>query len=70
MNAKRFVAFVVITIGILISLSRVVLTGAVIGEEKSSLLNIAGALLALGGIVLLAFAGRERALEKEIVEHA
>src|SRR4030042_2355603 len=65
MNVKRFVAFVVIIIGILISLSRVALTGAVIGEGESSFLNLAGAVIVLGGIILLVVAERESGLERK-----
>lgn len=53
MNQKRFVGFALLLAGILISLSRIALTGAVIGVEKSSLAGIVGAIVVLIGILVI-----------------
>jgi len=55
MNQKRFVGFTLILLGMLVSLSRVAITGAVVGVEKSSLAGIVGgALVFLGLLALIA----------------
>jgi len=53
MNQKRFAGFALVLAGMLISLSRIVITGAVIGLEKSSLAGIAGAAAVSIGILLI-----------------
>ena len=54
MNKKRFLGFALILVGILLSLSRIALTGAVVGVGKSSLAGIAGGLILFMGLVLSA----------------
>jgi len=55
MNQKRFVGFVLILLGMLVSFSRVAMTGAVAGVEKSCLAGICGgALVFLGLLALIA----------------
>jgi hypothetical protein len=55
MNQKRFAGFTLILLGMLISFSRVAMTGAVVGVEKSSLAGIlGGALVFLGFLSLIA----------------
>lgn len=62
MNAKRFIGFLLALLGILLSLSKTAITGAVIGIEKSFATEISGALLTLIGIVLILVAhGEEKA---------
>lgn len=53
MNQKRFAGFALVLAGMLISLSRIAITGAVIGIEKSSLAGIAGAAVVFVGIFLV-----------------
>jgi len=53
MNQKRFVGFSLILLGMLVSFSRVAITGAVVGVEKSSLAGIAGGALVFVGMLSL-----------------
>jgi hypothetical protein len=64
MNGKRFIGFVFVLAGILAAMSRIVLTGAVIGETRSSFVSIIGALVTILGI-LLVMASREDAKRLE-----
>ena len=54
MNQKRFAGFALILAGILLSLSRIVITGAVVGVEKSSFAGFSGGLMVFIGLVLAA----------------
>jgi len=54
MNKKRFLGFTFVLIGVLLSLSRVVLTGAVIGTPNASFLGLFGSLIFLSGLILIA----------------
>jgi len=53
MNQKRFVGFSLILLGMLISFSRVAITGAVAGVEKSSLVGIVGGMFVFLGLLTL-----------------
>jgi hypothetical protein len=53
MNKKRFVGFALVAVGILTGLSRLALTGAVIGEPQSSFVGIGGALITIAGLLLV-----------------
>jgi len=53
MNQKRFVGFTLILAGMLISFSRVAMTGAVVGVEKSCLAGICGGALVFLGLLAL-----------------
>jgi len=53
MNQKRFLGFALLLAGMLISLSRIVLTGAVIGARNSSFVGIAGAIIVVIGVILI-----------------
>jgi hypothetical protein len=53
MNQKRFVGFILILVGMLISLSRLAFTGAVVGVEKSCLVGICGGALVFVGLLSL-----------------
>lgn len=53
MNAGRFLGFILAVTGILLGLSRLVLTGAVVGEAKSSLISVFGAILTIAGLLLV-----------------
>lgn len=53
MNAKRFAGLLIILVGVLVSLSKLAITGAVIGAEKSSLIGIIGALIVFVGLITL-----------------
>ncbi len=72
MNKKRFIGFILALAGILISFSKVALTGAVIGIEKSSVAEISGALLTIFGValILVAYHEEKAGLEKKIVRTA
>ena len=54
MNKKRFVGFALILMGLLLSLSRIAITGAVVGIERSSFAGFAGGLIVFIGLVLAA----------------
>ncbi len=70
MDKKRFFGFTLALAGILLALSHVALTGAVIGETKSSMLGVVAAILTISGIVLvLAEAGAKRYGVEDIVEN-
>ena len=60
MNQKRFVGFTLILAGMLISFSRVAITGAVIGVEKSCLAGIVGGALVFVGFLSLIAARVDR----------
>jgi hypothetical protein len=66
MNKKRFAGFVLILIGVLLSLSRIALTGAVIGAPKTALLDFTTATITIVGIVMILAAEGESGLEKRI----
>lgn len=53
MNTKRFAGMLIILIGVMISLSKLAITGAVIGVEKSSLIGVIGAIIVLVGLLVL-----------------
>jgi len=53
MNQKRFLGFSLILLGMLVSFSRVAITGAVVGVEKSSLAGIVGGALVFVGMLSL-----------------
>ncbi|HLF53738.1 MAG TPA: hypothetical protein VI544_01020 [Candidatus Nanoarchaeia archaeon] len=53
MNQKRFAGFAIALFGMLISFSRIAITGAVIGVENSSLAGIAGAAIVFMGIIFI-----------------
>ena len=53
MNQKRFVGFIIILTGMLISLSRVAFTGAVVGVEKSTIVGSIGALTVFVGLLMV-----------------
>lgn len=60
MNQKRFVGFTLILVGMLISLSRIAFTGAVVGVEKSCLAGICGGALVFVGFLALIAARLEK----------
>ena len=64
MNKKRFVGFALVLAGILMSLSRVALTGAVIGEPRTALLDFTTASITIVGIIMIIAAEEEGGLEK------
>jgi hypothetical protein len=64
MNKKRFAGFALVLIGILLSLSRIALTGAVIGVSKTTLLNFTTSAITLVGILMILAAEGESGLEK------
>jgi hypothetical protein len=69
MNKKRFVGFALVLVGILLSLSQIALTGAVIGASKTTLLNFTTAVITIIGILMILAAGGEGikgGLEKKI----
>ncbi len=69
MNKKRFAGFVLVLIGILLSLSRIALTGAVVGVPKTALLDFTTATITIVGILMILAAGGEGikgGLEKKI----
>ncbi len=60
MIKKRFVGFTLFTFGLLLSLSKIALTGAAIGVSASSLISLIGALTMIGGIIIIVMASGER----------
>jgi hypothetical protein len=53
MIKKRFVGFALFLFGLLLSLSKIALTGAVIGVSASSLISLIGALAMIAGIIII-----------------
>ena len=66
MNKKRFIGFILILFGLLLALSKIVLTGAVIGSGKSSFISLIGALSMIVGIVLVLASKKEDKLEERV----
>ncbi|MCU0642459.1 MAG: hypothetical protein MUF61_02685 [archaeon] len=58
MIKKRFLGFTLFLFGLLLSLSKIALTGAVIGVSASSFISLIGALTMIGGLILLIGYGR------------
>lgn len=56
MNQGAFVGFILILLGMLLSFSRVVITGAVAGVEKSFLAGIVGGAFVFLGLLTLVVA--------------
>ena len=70
MNKKRFAGFVLILAGMLISFSRLALTGAAIGVARSSVISAIGATIVFVGIILILTEERVGELERKIIRTA